>query len=155
MASSAVFAPEVFGSSVTPAAISGSRIASLCWRKSTRFIASVTSWLPEARIASTINCEEANFPVPVNRCESNVLSVIRNISTPCNNLKKQDLVAILHDMLRPLLPRDDLLINCQCRTCLLLIELLQQLVNSLPGGALHRLIVKQDLHCFLRIPGNL
>ena len=125
MASSAVFAPDVFGSRVTPAAISGSRIASLCWRKSTRFIASVTSWLPEARIASTISCEEANFPVPVNRCESNVLSAIRNISTPCNNLKKQDLVAILHDMLRPLLTRDDLLINRQSRARLSLVELLQ------------------------------
>ena len=91
-------------------------MASLCWRKSTRFIASVTSWLPEARIASTISCDEANFPVPVNRCESNVLSAIRNISTPCNNLKKQDLVAFLHDLLLPLLARQDLLIERQRRS---------------------------------------
>ena len=54
-----------------------------------------------------------------------VLSAIRNISTPCNNLKKQDLVAILHEMLRPLRTRDDLLINRQCRARLLLVELLQ------------------------------
>src|SRR5699024_12723191 len=100
-------------------------IASLSWAKSPRFFASVTSGLPEARIASTLSSEEANFPVPVNRCESNVLSAIRNISTPCNNLNKQDLVAILHDMLRPLLTRDDLMINRQSRARLSLVELLQ------------------------------
>lgn len=83
-----VFVSDVFGSRVIFVAISGSRIASLCWRKSIRFIVSVISWLSEARIVFIISCEEANFFVSVNRCELNVLFVIRNILIFCNNLKK-------------------------------------------------------------------
>lgn len=149
-----VFVSDVFGSRVIFVAISGSRIASLCWRKSIRFIVSVISWLSEARIVFIISCEEANFFVSVNRCELNVLFVIRNILIFCNNLKKQDLVVILYDMLRLLFTRDDLLINRQSRVRLSLVELFQQFVNSLFGGVLYRLIVKQDLYCFFRISGN-
>ena len=42
-----------------------------------------------------------------------------------DSLAEQDLVAILHDMLRPLLTWDDLLINRQSRARLSLVELLQ------------------------------
>ncbi|MNN62763.1 hypothetical protein D3C81_1780920 [compost metagenome] len=105
-------------------------------------------------MASTISCDEANFPVPVNRCESNVLSAIRSISTPCNNLKKQDLVAFLHDLLFPLLARQDLLIQRQRYPRLELIKLCQQRADILPLGTLYWLIIELDLHVALRIQDN-
>ncbi len=88
-------------------------MASLRWRKSTRFIAGVTSWLPEARIASTITSGAANLPVPVKRWDSNVLSAIRNMSASSDNLKKQDPIAFLQEMIFPPVARQDVLIERQ------------------------------------------
>lgn len=149
-----VFVLDVFGSRVIFVVISGLRIVLLCWCKLICFIVSVISWLLEVWIVFIISCEEVNFFVLVNRCELNVLFVICNILIFCNNLKKQDLVVILYDMLCLLFMWDDLLINCQSCVCLLLVELFQQFVNSLFGGVLYCLIVKQDLYCFFCILGN-
>lgn len=83
-----VFVLDVFGSRVIFVVISGLRIVLLCWCKLICFIVSVISWLLEVWIVFIISCEEVNFFVLVNRCELNVLFVIRNILIFCNNLKK-------------------------------------------------------------------
>src|SRR5690606_7539051 len=119
--------------------------------RSTRFIASVTSWLPLSRMASTISCGEANFPVPVNRCESKTLSAIRNILAPCDNLKQQDLVAFIDLLMFPPLARQDLLIERQRRSRLQLAQRVEQGGNGEIVVARHRLIVKQNAHRGLHI----
>jgi hypothetical protein len=43
---------------------------------------------------------------------------MRNISTPCDNLKQQDMVAFAHLLMLPLLTRQDLLIKRQGSTWL-------------------------------------
>ena len=106
-------------------------------------------------MASTISEDEANLPVPVNRCESNVLSAMRNISTPCNNLKEQDLVAFLHDVLLPLVAWQNLLVQRQRGTRLELIKRGEQLADGLSLGALHCFIIELNLHVAPHIPGSL
>ena len=48
--------------------------------------------------------------------ESKILSAICSISAPCDNLKQQDLVAVIDLLMFPLLARQDLLIECQRRS---------------------------------------
>lgn len=60
-------------------------------------------------------------------------------------MKKQDLVAFLHDLLLPLLARQDLLIERQRRARFKLIKRSEQPADGLPFGALHRLVIELNL----------
>ena len=94
-------------------------------------------------MASTMTSGAANLPVPVKRCDSNVLSAIRNMSASSDNLKKQDLVAFLQKMIFPPFARQDVLIERQRDARQLLFQLSEQGGDGGRFGTLQRFIVNR------------
>jgi hypothetical protein len=74
-------------------------------------------------MAAAMMSAEANLPVPVKRREVNVLSAMRSISTSGDNLKQQEAVAFLQNVMRPPLARHNSLVDSKRGAGLIEIQL--------------------------------